>query len=427
MKHPSFLNRWGRLSLACLLFGLAVPCARAATYTWVGPGAGWSTAAHWTPGGFPVGGSTSSSTVLVFQSSETAYASTDNVTAAFVLNRFIFEPGTGTALTTISNGNTADSNRPITFAADGEVGPAIVQNSDGAFRVQGNGRISLSDDLTLTGTGTGLVTIATIVTGSKAIIVDGGAAFALTGANLHTGGTVVKNGTLQVGTGSASILGSGALTLEGGRISSVSVNTRTLSNEVNVATGAEVAFGDTVNTGLLIFSAGATIGDHATLKATSGLTFSGAFTTGSNLTLAPEAGATLTLSSLDIEGGVTLDLQPGGSPVVITGALSNSGTAKLNFNLAGGEAGEVYTLLEFGSTTLGYGDLNLLNGNDRLDTSFGVNGWLIENGTIQVALIPEPSTAGMLLTVLGLAGAGARWRSRRTRFTRTATTNALFS
>ncbi len=353
--------------------------------------------------GFPIAGSTSSSTILVFNSSSVAYTSTDNVAARFILNSFVFEPGTGTALTTISNGNTAVSERPIEFTANEGVGPSIVQNSDGAFLVQGNGRINLADDLTLKGSGTGLVTIATIVTGSKGIIIDGDATFALTGANLYTGGTTVKNGTLRVGTGSASILGSGALTLEGGRLSSVSTNTRTLSNATTIGEGATVTFGDAVNTGKLNFSGPMTIGINATLKATSDVAFNGSLTTGANLTLAPEAGATLTLSSLDIKDGVTLDLQLGGSPVVITGALSNSGSLPLSFHLEGGAAGEVYTLLEFGSTTLSYADLNLLSSDYALDTSFGVNGWLFNNGTLQVALIPEPSTTGMLLTGLGLS------------------------
>ena len=396
----------------------AAQSASAATYTWAGGATGgWATAANWTPTGFPISGNTSSSLMLQFSSRSSAYSSTDNVTNPFSLNRIDFETGTGSAQTTIT---IAAGSAPLTFVSDSGTMPSIVQNSSGGFLINGAGTtgvggIVLKDNLTLKGTGSGLVNISTIVSGTAGITVDGGATFALAGVNTYSGGTTVKAGTLQFGTGSATVLGSGALTVEGGRISSVSSTQKTLANAVGVTAGATATFGSTVQTGALTFNGAATFGNGAKVIADSNLTFAGSITTNGNLTLAPKQNAVMTLSSLNIAGGVTLELALGANPLVITGALTNSTASKLNFDLSGGTIGQVYTLINFGSTTLTYADLNLLTGSYVLDQSFGTGGWQINGNNLQVQLIPEPSAVGMLLTGVSALGAFSLGSARRSR------------
>jgi hypothetical protein len=100
----------------------------------------------------------------------------------------------------------------------------------------------------------------------------------------------------------------------------------------------------------------------------------------------------------------------------MTGALT-VGTAPLNFTFNIGEDFEegVYSLFTFASISGFTGDYSIFQFTSvpglALDTSYGNNGWLIEGNTLKVALVPEPSTAALLIGA-GLAlFAGRRRRA----------------
>ena len=375
----------------------------ASTSTWnnfTNASNGWvSTTANWLPAAYPT---RSVDLVLQFSSQSADYTSTNNFTGTpFTLNSFVFV-GSGTSLTTIGTPNVA-----LAFSSSSaSVAPSIVQNSAGSFFLQGNGGISLaSGDLHLSGSGTGLVTLKAIVSGTNGLIVDGTAAFALTGAHTYSGGTTVQSGVLRLGTDTASVLGTGALNFNGGTITSTSSTaTKTISNAINIGTNKTATFGDTnaAYNGKLVFSGGVAIGQNATVRVNSNVDLNNAAgpTLADNVAFDIASTAKLTLAKLDVSNDVTLDLDLGASTTLaITGALTGN-TGTLNFVLNGGTAGGTYTLLTFGSNTLSYSNLNFVSGTYSLDTTYGNGGWLLDGTSLQVRVVPEPSA--WLLAALGV-------------------------
>jgi autotransporter-associated beta strand protein len=85
---------------------------------------------------------------------------------------------------------------------------------------------------------------------------NGNQTLLLTGPNAHSGGTIINNGTLQVGVDNG--LGTGDLLLNGGTVSSSDSSPRTLANTItHAATGA--ALGHAVNNGQLTFTGAASL------------------------------------------------------------------------------------------------------------------------------------------------------------------------
>jgi len=104
----------------------------------------------------------------------------------------------------------------------------------------------------------------------------------LSGASTYSGGTTLTAGTLQIGTGNTgsvgaitdSAIGTGALALNGGTLSSSGTIARTILNAVTI--GGDVTLGNATTTGALTFSANADIGSSTrTLTTASAVTFSG--------------------------------------------------------------------------------------------------------------------------------------------------------
>ena len=88
------------------------------------------------------------------------------------------------------------------------------------------------------------------IAGTGSLAKSGAGTLALSSANTYSGGTTLTAGILQVGNNSA--LGTGALALNGGTLSSNSATTFTLAN--NLTIGGNVAFGDGTNGGQLVFN-----------------------------------------------------------------------------------------------------------------------------------------------------------------------------
>lgn len=393
--------------LIFLFLGLMAQLASAATYTWVGASAGWQTASNWAPSSVPP--TSNSSTTILFNSAS-GTTSTNNFSTIFTLNGFDLE-GTSLNTTTIGTPNAA-----LNFMTNGSTNPSIVQNSSGSYLLQGNGGITLSNNVTLSGTGTGLITVAAIVSGTGGLIVNSStSALTLTGVNTYSGGTVVNSGVLRLGVTTNKVIGTGTLTLNGGKVSSLSTSAvLALSNSVTSGTGSMITLGDAVNTGSMTFSGSTTLSVGTTLIAASNVKFTGSVALGNNVTLAPTNNATLTLSSMDISNNVAVKLTLGQAPLAITGALSDLNLAgKLSFVLTGGTTGTPYTLVTFGSadSSFTYADLNLISSDYALDTSFGNGGWRINGTSLQVQFVPEPSTTTMLaLGVIGIGFTAVRYR-----------------
>ncbi|MEO8205691.1 MAG: autotransporter-associated beta strand repeat-containing protein, partial [Chthoniobacterales bacterium] len=122
----------------------------------------------------------------------------------------------------------------------------------------------------------------------------------------------------------------------------------------------------------------------------------------------------LTFSNLNAAAGArfVLDLTTLSTPLTVsnllTGSTAAGGLEFTFYNTGEVYAGVEYTLISFNAASgLSASDFALMSGPDWvLDTSYGINGWNIENGLVQVkfSAVPEPSTvvqmvAGALLLV----------------------------
>jgi fibronectin-binding autotransporter adhesin len=168
--------------------------------------------------------------------------------------------------------------------------------------------------------------------GTLAFAKVGGGALTLSGANSHSGGTTITAGTLRLG--SAGALGSGLVTLNGGRISSDGGTARAITNAVAVT--ASSSLGDASNPGLLTFSGSVDLsaGTQKDFTVSSEVALTGTMGNGSFAKLGPAA--------LRVENGgvVTLsaDLATRDGTIVLNNATFNQayGQFRLNCNVPSG-------------------------------------------------------------------------------------------
>jgi len=399
---------------------LSRPPADAASFTWVASGAtgGWATRANWSPNNlFPNTGYTGTDLIIQIDSRSTAITTSDNITSPLSVNQIHFETGTGNEAVTLT---VSAGSASLNFVADGTTGPSIVQNSGASVLINGNGTtgvggITLQNNLSITGTGSGLLTISTIISGTGKMTIDRSGIVVLNGANTFSGGVTLDKGIIRMATGSPAVLGSGTFSMNGGRISTVSSSPKVLSNAIRVGEAAAATFGDSTLNGVLTFNGAANFGAGSKVVAESNVLFQNtSITLGGNVTFEQKENAQISLNNLDAAGGVTFELTLGSTPFNITNALTNSDSSLLKFALNGGTTGVVYTLVNFGSSTIDYSQLQLAGGDYILDSTFGTGGWLINENNLQVQLIPEPATIGLAilgLPALGLYSLRRRWKN----------------
>ena len=236
--------------LSTSILAAAVPHLSAATFTWLDTNTGtlnWSAGA-WNPLA-PAAGDSLTTTDLIFNGSgATQYTANNDVANPFLLNTLTLN-STATVAQTIG-GNT------LSFNADGVDAAAITQSASGAFAI--GAAINAVNPLTLGGAGTGLVSITGAVGGASLLTKTGGSTFFLNNiANNYSGGTTITGGVLEVSTsvangavemttGAASVLGTGALTINGGELKITQNGTGPI---LNATVSRNITFG--VNGGTL--------------------------------------------------------------------------------------------------------------------------------------------------------------------------------
>ena len=295
---PSRTRQAATTALLALCAGISSSSAQS---TWTSVTGNWSDASKWSPASVPVSGAAS---VLQFNQSASNYIATNDLTGNFELNRLIFSGTTTGGTTTLARNGT----QSLAFSANGEVLPEIQFNATGNSRTVSI-PLLLNADTTVTssiadsannltfsgglnGTGNFIVNYAT--TGTGVVVLNGSA----TNASTHAG-THLMSGTLAVASSANTPLGSGPLTLSGGRFFTTS-GTANFTNTLNLAGNATVFRSSTALS--MTFNGGGSIqGENVTRTLTldrSGnvLTLGGAFTgSGNGLTLA--GAGTLALGS----------------------------------------------------------------------------------------------------------------------------------
>jgi autotransporter-associated beta strand protein len=163
------------------------------------------------------------------------------------------------------------------------------------------GAVTLTGNRTLTVTSTGGITISGSLGqsgGTWALTKAGSGMLVLSGVNTYGGGTVLTAGTLSVG--SASAIGTGILSLQGGTFS---------------ATGGPVSLANAV-----------TLAGNATIGGTNRLTFTGAVTLTGNRTLTViNTGGTTISGAIGQSGGVWALTTAGSATLVLSGNNTYSG------------------------------------------------------------------------------------------------------
>lgn len=264
--------------------------------------------------------------------------------------------------------------------------------------------------------GAGVITRSN-TSNNRKLILDGAGSYSFSGV-LQTSGTA-NNSHFQL-----EISGGGTQRLSGastyGGITTVVDGTLLANNSEGSATG----------TGNVSVGALGVLGGTGSVARAISESLTAEFSPGDN-----GAGTLTVTGNLDVTNGATFkfDLGAQSDLIVVGGTLTgsaNAGEMVFDFTgLAGVSAGVSYTLFDYtvGSISgLDVTDFALSSGSISagfaLDTTFGVDGWLIDtdNKLVQVrflsvpevASIPEPSTAAVLAGVLAL-GCGAGLRRRR--------------
>ena len=294
------------------------------TYQWQTGSGAWSQPLNWTNlAAPPVNGGSNLVLNFVGTGSDSV---TNDLAGAFTLNGLCLS--NNAAATNFIFGN------PLSFCNNGTVSPVLWQSGPASFQV-GNPLV-LSNDLSVTVSGAGGLTLAGNLSGSGALNFSGGGTLALLAVNQFAGPTVVGSGTLLVD----GMIGPGAVTNLGGTLG----GTGSISGPVTILAGG-------------VLSPGSPAG-------------------------------TLTISnSLLLDPGSMVNVGIGGSHAVlaVAGNLALGGT--LNVTNLGGLSPGTNTLFTYGGTLSG----SLALGSFPAGFTFA----LVTNVPGQVNLIVLPSTSGI--------------------------------
>jgi len=281
------------VSIILLVAGMCL-AAQALDTSFTGAGANWTNSALWTAG-IPAAG-------------DIAYV-TNNLTAnriatisSVVTNGAVYIGTMNGAFARTIGG--ASGTMVFDNGGNGSHLTMIAPSTNSTVNVA---NITLNDNLAITNlSSTAPLSIASAISGNKAISVAGGYGVALSGVNTYSGGTILNSGKLNIN--STTALGTGTFTINGGKIGTTGGANVTIANANPITLGGDfefVASGNGLNLGTGDVDLGTgnrTITASGTANA---LTIGGTITNSGSLT---KAGAqTLTLTGANTySGGTTI-------------------------------------------------------------------------------------------------------------------------
>ncbi len=340
---------------------------------------------------------------LIFNGSNNRSAST-NLVAGTVL--FGTDDGFGRLSSGYGpNGSVAT----VVAAVDGGVGATIGSTNEQARDI--NNFIALGGGVSLTvggeGTGSGAVTLSRVISGAGSLVVNGRTILTPGGnasggnppapaGNTYTGGTIVNvGGTLLVNNTVNSGLGTGNVTVNGGRLG----GTGSFTGAVIVNAGGTLAPGASIQS---LGSGTATLNNGSTF----------AYEVDSDATLSVGADLLKTAGNLNLNGTVTLTLSDlAASPE----AFALNTTFSL-INYTGIWNGGLFTvdgnaITDGGTFTMGLNtwqlDYDAVTGGSNFSSEYFGSG-----SFVNITAVPEPGSVALLLSGVGVVVFLRRFRRR---------------
>jgi autotransporter-associated beta strand protein len=193
----------------------------------------------------------------------------------------------------------------LNIAAGTGVADRTIGTTIGSGTAVQAGAITLSTNATFTAASGGALAVSGVISGAgSATILGAGGTVDFTGNNTgYAGTTMLSSGTLRVGNNNA--LGTGGLTLNGGRLASASGTGYTLTNAITV--GADVGFGQASGgTGALTLSGALGLGASTrSFDVSNSTTLSGIISGSAGVGLTKTGNGTLTISGANTYTGTT--------------------------------------------------------------------------------------------------------------------------
>jgi autotransporter-associated beta strand protein len=265
-------------------------------------------------------------------------------------------------------------NSPFTYTLTGA--NTLTLNATTGLTLSGSGNavlnistLALGSNQTWTGSSSGSVSVASVITGASALTKSGAFTLSLNGANSFSGGLLLSSGTTEFGSNTAA--GAGTLTLGGGTISAIGAS-RSLANTVNVTadttiTGTQaltLAGPMTLTGGSKVFTINNTA--PTTFSGVIGQQFHAGFTKAGSGQLIVSGNNTFT-AIVNVTGGtLTLRHQNAlGSNTTWGNTVSTGATLALENNINVKEDGFTFS----GTGDSGVGALRNVSGNNTLDAS----------------------------------------------------------
>jgi fibronectin-binding autotransporter adhesin len=242
------------------------------------------------------------------------------------------------------------------------------------------------------------------IAGSTGLTMNGSGSVTITNTNAYSGGTVLSGGALRIGASSVGNpgnlsggpLGTAAVMLSGGALSSASAAPYTLNNALNFA--ADTTLGSAANNGALTLGGAVTLTGSRVLTVNSPVTISGAIgqdAAGRVLTKTGPATLTLTGAGSSYSGGTIV----AGGILQLGDGTTNGvpGSGPVTINSAG--------TLAFVANAAGQTFSNGLAGNGTVQTTGGTLNLNVANAGFTGAAVVNAGT--LLLTNAGAIGGGS--------------------
>jgi len=438
-----------RLTAIAFILALAlVPTASAADGTWTGGSSvTWATTSNWL-NGIVAGSASANADIATFNSA--TYLSQPTAVNSYFLGGLVFGSSNGGTTITTGTGNNRlnigssgiqmnSGTGAMNIGAPGVGTQGVNMAANQSWANNSSSLLTVNraavDDaaaagtytLTINGSGSGGVTMANGFSdiGSNpdatrlfALVIDStGGNTTISGASTYTGGTTLTRGNLLLGNNAS--LGTGAVALNGGKISSFSTGAQVPTN--NIAIGGNVSLGDAVNDGKLTFSGTIGLGGAIrTLTTDSSVEFSGVVSNGgitkqgaSTLTFLGSSANTYT-GTTTVNHGTLVLAKTAGVNAIAGGLTIGDGTNSDTVNLgASDQIADTVVVNMIGTASGQRGNFQLLGFNETI-------GGLSGGGQVQNA----SSTADSVLT-LNVANATTQTSSAVLRNTGGSTTGSL--